>query len=242
MDNKLFERNLKKEKLQDQILDFVYNSAYFNHLIFTGGTCLRKVYGLNRLSEDLDFDFSKSGSFDIADFARQAGEFFKIETKTSGNKQTVFLKFPDDIFVRCDFSQTDCTPSDVQKSLIFADNRQFFVNAYTLPVLFANKAAAFLTRNFYKGKFQKVSFKGRDVYDLFWLLQLSAKSGYSLKPDPLRLKNLLGDIDVKKEIVEKITQVDEKFVYEDLYPLMEDKKFLDEFVAVFKKAMLSLEW
>lgn len=152
---------MKKEKLLDQILDFIYNSS-FNHLIFTGGTCLRKVYGLNRLSEDLDFDFSKSGSFDIADFAKKAGEFFKVETKISGNEQTVFLKFPNDIFVRCDFSQSDYTSKDVQKSLIFADNRQFFVNAYTLPVLFANKAAAFLTRNFFKGKFQKVPFKGRE--------------------------------------------------------------------------------
>lgn len=240
MDNKLFQRNLIKEKLQDAVLDFVYNSSDFNRLIFTGGTCLRKVYGLNRLSEDLDFDFLKADAFAIADFARQAGKFFKIDTKISGNKQTVFLKYPDNIFVRCDFSLVSYKPEEVRKSLIFADNRQFFVNAYTLPVLFVNKIAAFLTRNFFKGKFQKIPFKGRDVYDIFWLLQLSAKTGNTLKPDTERLKALLGDIDIKKQFIQKMNQIDAKFVYEDLYPLIEDKNFLDQFMSTFKKSMLDI--
>ena len=54
--DRLFIRNVLKEELQNFILNFIYTSKY-KDLIFTGGTCLRKNYGLNRLSEDLDFDY-----------------------------------------------------------------------------------------------------------------------------------------------------------------------------------------
>ncbi|MEW6103904.1 MAG: nucleotidyl transferase AbiEii/AbiGii toxin family protein [bacterium] len=49
-------RNYLKEHLQLYILDFVYNRSYGKELIFTGGSCLRFCFGLNRVSEDLDFD------------------------------------------------------------------------------------------------------------------------------------------------------------------------------------------
>ena len=55
--NGLFVRSALKEVLQDYVLNFVYNNKTYKDLIFTGGTCLRKVYGLPRLSEDLDFDY-----------------------------------------------------------------------------------------------------------------------------------------------------------------------------------------
>lgn len=54
---KLYQRNLIKDKLQNYILYFVYNSKDFQDLVFTGGTCLRKIYNLPRLSENLNFDY-----------------------------------------------------------------------------------------------------------------------------------------------------------------------------------------
>src|SRR3990167_1977552 len=54
--NRLWVRTLLKEPIQDYILHFVYNSSKYKQFIFTGGTALRKLYGLPRLSEDLDFD------------------------------------------------------------------------------------------------------------------------------------------------------------------------------------------
>jgi predicted nucleotidyltransferase component of viral defense system len=234
--NKLFERNKIKEGLQDKILEFIYNSTSFNKLIFTGGTCLRKIYGLNRLSEDLDFDYSSSDGFDLNNFAKQTEDTFEIKTKISGNRQTVFLKYPNSIFLRCDFSGSNIKPLDMSQSLILADNKQFFVNTYTLPVLFANKIDAFLNRNFLKGKYQKIPFKGRDIYDLFWLLQLSAKSGYTLKPDISRLSDI---INIKEKIKEKIRLVEKEFVFEDLFPLIESKEYLDQFLQSFSNSITS---
>jgi len=45
---------LEKDYLQHLLLSIIYRSTA-NALVFKGGTCLQKVYGLNRFSEDLDF-------------------------------------------------------------------------------------------------------------------------------------------------------------------------------------------
>lgn len=238
----LYQRNSIREGLQSRILAFVYNNKDYNQLIFTGGTCLRKVYGLNRLSEDLDFDIPEEVSFDIRKFADDIGKFLSVETTIAGNKNTVFVKFPDNIFVRCDFSKITTKEFQIQKNLITADNRQFFVVSYDLPTLFANKIAAFLKRNFFKGKFQTIPFKGRDIYDIYWFLQLSAQTGYKLKPNNERLMTLLGgnsQREVVKLVKEKISTVDSQFVYNDLYPLIESKEFLDQFLNSFEKTILN---
>lgn len=238
----LYQRNNIKEGLQSKILAFVYNNKDYNQLVFTGGTCLRKIFGLNRLSEDLDFDIPESMPFSIQEFADKVGEFLSVETKVAGNENTVFVKFPDNIFVRCDFSRITTKEYLIQKNLITADNRQFFVVSYDLPTLFANKVVAFLRRNFFKGKFQTIPFKGRDIYDIYWFLQLSAQTGYKLKPNSKRLVTLLGDSlqkDISKLIKEKISTVDQQFVYNDLYPLIESKEFLDQFLNSFEGTILN---
>jgi predicted nucleotidyltransferase component of viral defense system len=241
-DDNTYQRNLIKERWQDEILNFVYNDGIYNRLVFTGGTCLRKVYGLNRLSEDLDFDIPASTSFDIQTFAKDLSKYLSAGTKISGNNATVFVKFPDNIFVRCDFSKITTKEYHVQKSLITADNRQFFVNTYDLPTLYANKIVAFLNRNFFKGKFQKIPFKGRDVFDIYWLLQLSAKTGYSLKPNIKQLMSLLEKktlSEIRDLVKTKVGLVDPQFVYNDLFPLVESKVFLSQFLQDFNKVIAS---
>ena len=252
--NSSYLRNLIKEELQGYVLNFVYSSRKYNKLIFTGGPCLRKVYGLNRLSEDLDFDYTFD--FSIEEFAREVEGYFKsiaqydkVTTTISSKGGTVYLIFPilkdlniysdrvpEDIFLRCDFSRAG-KRYDLDKNLVTAGKFQFFVNSYDLPTLFANKIVAFLERTYYKGKFQKIPFKGRDVYDLYWLIQLSAKSSFNLKVSRERLYALLDNVALEKTrdlVVQKIDLIDEKFVYEDLLSLVESKDLLVEFKDSFK--------
>lgn len=54
--NPRFDRLILKEYLQLLILEYLESSKYAPKLIFIGGTCLRHVYGIDRFSEDLDFD------------------------------------------------------------------------------------------------------------------------------------------------------------------------------------------
>ena len=254
--NPLYLRNLIKEEIQNYILNFVFNSKKYNKLIFTGGTCLRKVYGLNRLSEDIDFDYTDK--LNIKYFAESTSQYFKsfvkypdISYSISGNKKTVFFKFPilkeleifsdrtpEDIFVRCDFSEEKRGGYTIDKNIIFAGTFQFFVSSYDLSTMFANKLAAFLERTFYKGKLQKIPFKGRDIYDLFWIMQLSAKSSFTLKMNEKRLKVLFGEKnknEIKSEFRKKIELIDKKFLYDDLFPLLESRSILDGFINSYKQ-------
>jgi len=50
--------NVEKDYLQDLILFSIYSNVG-KKLVFKGGTCLYKVYKLNRFSEDLDFTLTK---------------------------------------------------------------------------------------------------------------------------------------------------------------------------------------
>ncbi len=54
--NQRFDRLLLKEYLQLLILDHIQTTKYAPLLTFIGGTCLRHVYGIDRFSEDIDFD------------------------------------------------------------------------------------------------------------------------------------------------------------------------------------------
>lgn len=248
--NPAYVRNVMKEVLQDFTLNYIYNSDY-NKLIFTGGTCLRKVYGLDRLSEDLDFDFTDI--FNIKEFASDLKSYFKnllsLETdmKISGNNQTMFIKIPlkkyknltqvpidsDVLFLRCDFSKETYGGYKTEANIISAANFSFFVKNYDLPTLFSNKIIAFLERNFYKGKTQEVSFKGRDVYDLFWLLNLSSKTSFNIKPNYERLYKLSGQNKINlisNQLKDKLNIIDKKYLYDDLYPLVESEVFLRQFI------------
>lgn len=257
--NQPYLRNLLKEELQNYILEFVYNSSEFNQLIFTGGTCLRKIYGLNRLSEDLDFDYA--GSFEVEDFAAGVVEYFakklqypNLNFSFSSDKQTIYFKLPllkelnlfdqgtpADIFVRTDFSKDRVGVGGTDQQLITAGPFQFFVLAYDLPTLLANKIAAFLTRVYFKGSGQPLPFKGRDVYDLYWLIQLSSKSGYSVKVNQARLMALLENQsleEVKSAVRDKIQRLDRKYLKQDLLPLVDDQKMLNTFLDSYRDYIL----
>jgi predicted nucleotidyltransferase component of viral defense system len=249
--NRLFIRSALKEALQDYVLNFVYNDVSCKTLIFTGGTCLRKIYGLPRLSEDLDFDFV--GTFKIEEFAAKAKAYFvkelqykNITIKISGGGQTVFLKFPvleelgvaknsEDspiLFVRCDFNKESIGVFTTEVNSVSTTEFSFFALSYDLPTLFANKIMAFLQRDFFKGKEQAIPFEGRDVFDLVWFLEKSKRSDWKLKPNRDRLtKGLKIDNSntIAGLVVEKVESIDKKDVYTDLLPFIESTQTLENF-------------
>lgn len=242
--NKLYQRNLIKEKLQDIILNFVYNDRIYKRLIFTGGTCLRKIYNLPRLSEDLDFDYSFD--FSIQTFARDLENYLtakegltNVEFKIANNQRTIFVKFVQEnkekMFVRCDFSESRQS-FKTEINPYYGERFTLFILSYDLPTLLTNKLEAFLERNFFKGGTQTVSFKGRDLYDIVWFIQLSAKSGFQLKPDWQKLENNLGltKSDIINEIKNKVARIRPKDVLLDLSAFVESSAILDGFIASYQ--------
>ncbi len=265
--NKLYQRNLIKEKIQDEILNFVYNHPDYKNLIFTGGSCLRKIYGLPRASEDLDFDTTQS-SFSLGKFASAAADYFqkqkawpKPETKIAGNRKTIFFKFAaqrlppaneakialapnEKIFVRTDFAFTDKKFTNTEVNPYRTPSFSLFILSYDLSTIFAHKIAAFLRREFFKGNKQAIPFKGRDLFDLVWLLQLSARSSFQIRPNWPRAFYLLKEKDkrhIVALVIEKVEQIKRREVLADLAPFIENvqelENFLDSYQSVIKNKL-----
>lgn len=246
--NKFYQRNLIKEKLQDYILNFIYNNEKYKKLIFTGGTCLRKIYSLPRLSEDLDFDYSFK--FDIGDLAKEIENYFlvkekrpNITIKIANNKRTIFVKFVQEnkevIFVRCDFSSSK-NKVTTEINPYYSEKYNFFILSYDLKTLFTNKIEAFLERIYFKGSDQQVSFKGRDLFDLVWFIQFSAKIRFELKPNWEKLESdlKLSKQQIINNIVKKVRNIDKKDVLSDLSPFIESEAELQSFIDIYSDVII----
>ena len=234
-----------KEKLQLYVLDFIYNSPKYQNLIFYGGTCLRKCFNINRMSEDVDFETTES--FDKKQFAKDIQHHFnkmgykELKTFTPGSGiNRVELRFPvlyqlslsshesENLNVKVEVNPTD-KKYPTEPRTISEDRFSFVIRHYDLPTLMAGKMAACLERVWVKGK-TGIKIKGRDYYDLLWYMQKG------IMPNADRLKDTRGQYTVSgaftklDEIISKIKSSD---LAADLNPLFEDGRFVQRWIATF---------
>jgi predicted nucleotidyltransferase component of viral defense system len=238
-------QNLLKEILQWFILDFISNSAYGKDLIFTGGSALRVGYNLNRLSEDLDFDLEKGREINKEELTRDILAYFEknlrfgiTEASISGQGKKIYLKFPilyelglakkgqsDKLYVKLEIEKNLSSYYQIEYLPLSRFNLNFLLKVYTLETLMAAKIIAILKRTYRKGKSQ-ITFKGRDYYDLLWFLQKG------VKPLAARIKDVLR-IQTSEELInalkEKISNINPAYLKEDLLPLFEDFRFMENY-------------
>jgi len=213
--NATYEKYMLKEYIQLMILDFLSTSPYVEKIVFIGGTNLRLVKGIDRFSEDLDFDckdFSQEDfqqmTDDVLRFLQRSG--LRAETRDKVNpKLTAFrrnLYFPELLFelglsgykeerflikVEAQDQGYDYTP------VIANIKRAGFFFPFPVPpdnVLCSMKLSALLNRQ-----------KGRDFYDAMFLLgqtepdygYLTAKWGIRNKEE---LKAALTEIVAKTDL------------------------------------------
>jgi predicted nucleotidyltransferase component of viral defense system len=248
----LYVRSLLKEVLQLYILNFIYSSKYGSNFIFTGGTCLRICFDLPRLSEDLDFDVIDIDVFQVTTLEEDIKNYFikdlqykDITTKISNNGRTIFLKFPilkdlglsnnpsesDILMVRIDITER---PSNIYKeevSIKTTPDFSFIINRYSLQDLFATKICAIIQRSFQKGD-GTINIKGRDYYDLLWFLEKTITPNFARIGDILKVYS-------KEEIIkllnEKVENVNEAYIKEDLAPFLKDQSFVSNYVKRYKE-------
>jgi len=192
-----FQRYMLKEYLQLLILDRLANSLYAGRLCFIGGTNLRLIQGIDRFSEDLDFDCKdlseeefRSMTDGVVRYLQQNG--WAVETRDRDNpKLTAFrrnLFFPQLLFdlgltghrderflikIETQDQGTEYTP---QVAMVNRMGFFFGIQVPPLDVLLAMKFCAILSRQ-----------KGRDFYDAIFLLSktspnlefLQARTGIS---------------------------------------------------------------
>jgi len=205
-------RAIIREYLQSKILFELYNKSGSQNLSLIGGTGLRILRGLDRFSEDLDFDnlglsFKKIKKYleeIVKSFER---ENYKIEfdfkrTNDSGIGDLKFLNllFPlgitkhkeEKLNIKINYT----TPKIKPETEILILSRFGFVQAIvtnTEDFLLAQKVRAALTRK---------DVQPRDFYDIVWLLSRGASPDKKLFPE-LKVKS-------EKELFEKLKKVYDK--------------------------------
>ena len=243
-------RVILKEFLQAYTLDFLYNHPVYRKLNFYGGTCLHVIYGLNRLSEDIDLD--NSNGIDLSNLENDLLTFFRsnigyadVTAKTQigewGVRRTT-LKFPilyalgltshanEPLHLKVEVSQHKQI-SIIRKTPVLLFGRSFVAAHFSLETMMAGKMLACLERNFQMG--EGAAIKGRDFYDLLWFMQQ--------KIMPLEDK-LANDgcqsytVQSAMELLgEKIAEMKLSDLAEDLLPLFEQRSFIEAWLEGFKE-------
>lgn len=243
-------RIILKEFLQAYTLDFLYNHPLYRGLNFYGGTCLHVLYGLNRLSEDIDLDNSDGIDLnelknDLLTFYRSNIGYADVTAKTQIGEWGVWrttLKFPilyalglsphanQSLHLKVEVSQHKQI-SILRKTPVLLFGRSFVAAHFSLETMMAGKMLACLERSFQMGEGATV--KGRDFYDLLWFMQQKiqpleeklAKDGiqsYTVQSAMQLLGNKINDLSMSD-------------LAEDLLPLFEQRSFIETWLEVFKE-------
>ncbi|MGN1214214.1 MAG: nucleotidyl transferase AbiEii/AbiGii toxin family protein, partial [Bacteroidaceae bacterium] len=206
-------------------LDYLSTSSYINKLAFIGGTNLRLIKGIDRFSEDLDFDCKELSEGEFIEMTNSVITFLQnsglnvVARDKANAKLTAFRRniyFPEFLFdlglsghkeerfllkIEAQDQGTNYT-TEMQ----YVQKCGFFFSLPTPPdsVLLAMKFSALLARA-----------KGRDFYDTMFLMQ-QTKPSYSFLRERMgiataeQLKNALNaklnttDLNVKKRDFEHL--------------------------------------
>ncbi|MDO9399721.1 MAG: nucleotidyl transferase AbiEii/AbiGii toxin family protein [bacterium] len=235
-----YKRNLLKEYLQILVLDFIYSNEKYSPLVFYGGSCLAHCFGLQRLSEDLDFVDTKK-EINLEKLAVDLEIFFKKNTdlpvEFTVQKFRIHLKFPilkelglsvepesDILILKLEiFSDFDfCQKYQTQIKPLFKFNKSILIKTFDLPTLMSTKIRALLYRKWEKkNKDGKVliNVKGRDYFDLMWYLEKDIEPNF----DCLEIKT---KDELKEKLLDLVNKVDENSIILDLENFIADKKFV----------------
>lgn len=224
-ENPAFSKHILKEYIELMILDFLSSTPYVKKLCFIGGTNLRLIKGIDRFSEDLDFDIRDMSEEEFMDMTNDVIRFLvrnglnAVAKDKKNPKLTEFrrnINFPELLF------DLNLTAHKEERFLLKIEAQDqgisyepvtvnisgcgFFFPFPVPPesVLLSMKLSALLARA-----------KGRDFYDVMFLMSqvepdysfLSKRIGLS-SPEELKealLKKVATtDLDLKKRDFEHL--------------------------------------
>jgi len=197
----------EKDYLLDLLL-FIISRDTKDELVFKGGTCLSKMYGLDRFSENLDFTMSKRCDIELllSKIERSLKlfgvEVFSLNKKESKASVLIKLRLKGPLYagtpqstntIRIDIncvSSLDAEPKVERYSSIYGNIPAMTLCIMPLEELLAEKIRALIIRQ-----------KARDLYDLAYFLKKGAKLDrgmvrskleyYGMKPDMSDIKDAI---------------------------------------------------
>lgn len=242
-------RVVLKEALQAYALDYIYNDAVYRSLNFYGGTCLHILYGLNRLSEDLDLDNTaqiplKTLDTDLVAYFQNTFGYEDASAKSQLGENgicRITLKFPildtlglspypnEALHLKVEVSQHPQL-AVLRRTPVMVYGRSFVPSHFSLETLMAGKMLACLERNFHRGK-AGADIKGRDYYDLLWFMQRNIQPyAEKLEKEGSQPYTVQSAFEALAGKVRRIRAAD---LAEDLLPLFEQRGFITAWLEAF---------
>ena len=174
------EYSIFREYLQLVFLSYLYQEKEASKIIFKGGTALRLLFGSPRFSEDLDFSTNCQDSQITRLLKKIVGKIsrelpnIKLDPLYKGQEGIRFriiynsseFKYP--LSIRLDFHQ--------QKII---KNRQISTLTTRFPVMIFPQIFHLSEERILSEKFKALEFrqKGRDIFDIWWLLSRGIRTG-----------------------------------------------------------------
>jgi predicted nucleotidyltransferase component of viral defense system len=256
----LRKKDILRDILQHSALLGLARRNFFEHAAFYGGTALRILYGLDRLSEDLDFSLLKPNpNFDFSPFLdgleKEMASFgFQIEAELKKKEPPILSAFvkantlkllltiedshhlvihPDEkIAIKLEIDTTPPPGFEVRTELVL-NPTPFYVLTYAPGDLFAGKMHAILCRQW------KKRVKGRDWYDLIWFiknkmaLHLAHLAARMIQSKHLEADQSLDSHTLTHLLEQRIAQIDWDQAKSDVKPFLQDPEQLSIWSAKF---------
>lgn len=246
-------RNALKEALQYYVLNFIYHHPEYSAWIMYGGSALRIIHGLDRMSVDLDFEIAHAVDEAFLAKLKQeieeyfantfgAGADFLTIKVTSGrglilkfllNEEMSFGNPSKQVHVKIDLNQFVAPKVVIERRPIVRDQLSFVIVTYNMSALMASKLAAIFlrgTRGIGEAKYEE---KGRDIYDLLWYMNKKIVPDF----DYLVAKGI--EIKDPRALFEKLTakmeSVSDANLKQDLSPLFLDRGYIENWLQNWRE-------
>lgn len=212
--NAAFGKHILKEYIQVMVLDYLTTTPFISKLVFIGGTNLRLVKGIDRFSEDLDFDCKNLTEADFTEMTNGVITFLlragiRVEARDKANPRLTAYRrniyFPeflfelgltghrDERFLLKIEAQDQGISYPIEMKCVQRCGYFFSVPVPTDSVLLGMKFAALLARA-----------KGRDFYDTMFLM-LNATPSYEFLSERVGIAN---SEQLKQAVREKLATID----------------------------------
>jgi hypothetical protein len=183
-------QNKIKEILQYYALNFIYHHPEYSKWIMYGGSALRIIHGLDRMSVDLDFEVSHEVNDKFLEKLRKELNDYFVNTYAAGadfltvkvnNSRGLLLKFnvgkelslgrpSNQVHIKIDLNHFVAPKTVTERRPINRDQFSFVILVYNMSALMASKLAAIFLRD-QRGIDKSIyNYKGRDIYDLLWYM------------------------------------------------------------------------
>jgi len=257
-------RNALKEELQFYVLNFIYHHPEHGRWIMYGGSALRIIHGLDRMSVDLDFEISHAVTEKfLEELKKETEDHFKNTYGAEADFLTIkiatgrglILKFhvgeelsfghpSKQVHVKIDLNHFVAPKTVTERRPINRDQLSFVITTYNMGALMASKIAAIFLRE-QRGVDKNIyDYKGRDIYDLLWYMDKKAVPDFDYLNAKLKEKGLnMRDIKMLfDEITVKILNYEkmDDCLKDDLGHLFEDSAKFDSWLKNWRESYLRL--